>query len=332
MSDSSAGVFQTIHPNEILLRGSKLDFDIVRIPLALSEAALKASLARVQEKFPWSGKDGEDHYRAIGLQYHDPKNPYLDAVDRQATYTLGEARQFELSIEHSRFRFFDRRNLAGEEFEYVFRRLLPLRVFRTRLMTVAPGFHAGNPHSDGPKSMRLHIPLETNPGAWFEIEGRRYHLPADGSAYLVNTSLVHRIGNDGSTPRTHWVSVLFRRSEAPIHPLALLAIRDFWEEHHGRDGTPVEALKKACDERTGKQCELCQKRDLRLFHIPDTNILRSICAACMEDLIRRHRLETPSTSANGRYEEHALREEKIVHELKALLENAVEECSSNKPT
>jgi hypothetical protein len=335
MLESSTTFFQPIHPNEILSRGERADFDILRIPYGFSPARLKASLDLVHRKFPWSGKDGEDSYRAIGLQYHDPKNPFLDAIDRQATYSHGEGRSLELAIEHSPFRFFDRRNLAADEFEYVFRRLIPLRVYRTRLMSVAPGFFPGNPHSDGPRSMRLHIPLETNPSAWFEIQGKRYHMPADGSAYLVNTSLVHRIGNEGSTPRTHWVSVLYKRGNIPLHPIALLAIRDFWEEHHGRDGSAAEALKQECVRRTQSRCELCWQKDSigpHIFHVPDTKLLRSVCATCMENLIRGQKLETPGISAYGQYEDHALRESKVVEELKALLENAVEKCRSNMPT
>ena len=334
MSNSPITTFQNLHPTDILLRGEKLDFEILRIPLGLSPSTLMATLKLVQEKFPWSGKDGEDDYRAIGLQYHDPSNPYLDAVDRQATYTAGEGRSLELAIEHSPFRFFDRRNRAGDEFEFVFRRLMPLRMYRTRLMSIAPGFLPGNPHSDGPRSMRLHIPLETNPQAWFEISGKRYHLPADGSAYLINTSRVHRVGNDGPNPRAHWVSVLYRRGNIPLHPVALLAIRDFWEENHGRDGSPVEVLKKECDKRTGKRCELCWQQESQgpqLFHIPDTKILRSVCATCMENLMRRHKVEAPGASANGHYDEHALREAKVVEDLKALLENAVNECSPKMP-
>lgn len=305
------------------MRGSRLNFDVLRIPYAFSVSELQSALARVKEKFPWSGKDGEVDYQAIGLQYHDPNNPYLDAVDRQATYVRGENRQISLATEHSPFRFFDRRNLAGDEFEFVFRRVTPLRMYRTRLMSVSPGARPGSLHTDGARSIRLHVPIETNSGCWFELEGRRLHLPADGSAYLINTSLMHRIGNEGTSPRTHLVSVLFSRSDATIHPVALLAIRDFWEEHHGQDGAPAEKLKKECEQRAGKRCELCNKEDRRLFHIPDQHMLRSVCAICIEDLARKNSLDAPGPSARGRYLEHASREEKSVETLKALLENAV---------
>ncbi len=305
------------------MRGARLDFDVLRIPYALSILQLQSALARAKGKYPWSGKDGEDEYQAIGLQYHDPNNPYFDAVDRQATYIMGENRQVSLATEHAPFRFFDRRNLAGDEFEFVFRRIIPLRIYRSRLMCVSPGARPGNLHTDGARSIRLHIPIETNSDCWFEIDGRRHHLPADGSAYLINTSLMHRIGNEGISPRTHLVSVLFSRSDATLHPVALLAIRDFWEEHHGQDGAPAERLKKECEKRAGKRCELCKMQDRRLFHVPDQKMLRSVCAICIEDLARKNSLEAPGPSFRGLYLEHASREKKSVETLKSLLEYAV---------
>lgn len=48
-----------------------------------------------------------------------------------------------------------------------------------------------------------HIPLITNPGSWFIYEHRCFHMPADGSVYLVNNGRPHTFVNSGYEPRVH---------------------------------------------------------------------------------------------------------------------------------
>ena len=56
-------------------------------------------------------------------------------------------------------------------------------------------------HRDGFYWMRLHIPLVTNPHCKFISENDITHMPADGSAYLVNTAQMHMAINNGPTER-----------------------------------------------------------------------------------------------------------------------------------
>jgi hypothetical protein len=78
-------------------------------------------------------------------------------------------------------------------------------------------------HRDAPDehyAVRLHIPIVTNSGCFFEVspagvppyEGedherqvKRAHLPADGSAYFLWVNRVHRVVNLGSEHRYHIV-------------------------------------------------------------------------------------------------------------------------------
>ncbi|MDZ4083913.1 MAG: aspartyl/asparaginyl beta-hydroxylase domain-containing protein [Bdellovibrionales bacterium] len=309
MSDSQT-TLQTIHPNDLYARGRLLDFDVLRVPYGFSKVRLERALARVQANFPWSGKDGEDLYQAIGLQYSalnvpkgdqpiPPEKTYLDAVDRKATYEYGEgydktydSTSVKVAKLHAPFRFFDRLNPAGARFDFVFQRLLPFRLYRTRLMTIFPGFELPDAHIDGKLSVRLHIPIETNPDSWIEISGRRYHLPSDGSGYLINTSRPHRVGNNGTSPRTHLVSILYQNGAGPLHPIAVNAIRDFYEQYHGLDGKTVADVKAACRKLSQERCEICQSTGLRLYEIPskdasaDLDLLRSLCSNCIENLCR----------------------------------------------
>jgi Aspartyl/Asparaginyl beta-hydroxylase len=114
----------------------------------------------------------------------------------------------------------------------------PLRA--VRLLGLAPGSfireHTDNAldYEDG--LVRIHIPVQTNPGVEFYISGDRVLLEA-GRAYYLNVNLPHRVNNRGLTERIHlvidaevdeWVRALFARSEqAPRCPAPARGIAQF---------------------------------------------------------------------------------------------------------
>jgi hypothetical protein len=49
----------------------------------------------------------------------------------------------------------------------------------------------------------LHIPLITNEGCRFVYEDKAFHMPADGSVYIVNNEKSHSFMNGGTEPRVH---------------------------------------------------------------------------------------------------------------------------------
>ncbi|OFZ31909.1 MAG: hypothetical protein A2622_11870 [Bdellovibrionales bacterium RIFCSPHIGHO2_01_FULL_40_29] len=64
-------------------------------------------------------------------------------------------------------------------------------------------------HQDGSAKyyqVRLHIPLITNPQATFETDFGKIHLPADGSAYVAKINTNHRVVNEGTEDRYHFVA------------------------------------------------------------------------------------------------------------------------------
>lgn len=65
-----------------------------------------------------------------------------------------------------------------------------------------------SPHTDGDKTgsipHKIHIPLQTNEGAFFYVDGIKYHLKA-GEAYEVNNAAVHSAANGGNTDRIHLI-------------------------------------------------------------------------------------------------------------------------------
>jgi hypothetical protein len=61
-----------------------------------------------------------------------------------------------------------------------------------------------NFHTDSDKFLKVHIPIHTNPQAYFVFEpNRRYVFTADGSMILVNTNIKHSTSNQGNSDRVH---------------------------------------------------------------------------------------------------------------------------------
>jgi len=83
-------------------------------------------------------------------------------------------------------------------------------VTRTRFAYMAPG-HSIKPHIDynTTYSIRVHIPIVTNPDAVMYVKSKgdthKMHMPADGSAYFLNTGMVHWAENNGTEGRVHLV-------------------------------------------------------------------------------------------------------------------------------
>lgn len=81
------------------------------------------------------------------------------------------------------------------------------RPARAMLVRLAPG-GVISPHTDtgiyAEATVRFHLPLVTNPGAWLEVDGEKYHLPA-GALYAFDKHVPHRGGNDGDTARVHMI-------------------------------------------------------------------------------------------------------------------------------
>lgn len=82
-------------------------------------------------------------------------------------------------------------------------RSLGLEPARVRLSILKSGGHSTK-HRDAPEgqySIRLHIPIITNPGAVFATQDEESHMPADGSAYILDVSREHQVFNRGHQDR-----------------------------------------------------------------------------------------------------------------------------------
>jgi hypothetical protein len=93
-------------------------------------------------------------------------------------------------------------------------------------------------YEDG--EIRIHVPIQTNPGVEFYVAGERLLLE-EGASYFVNVNLPHRVNNRGAADRVHlvidaevneWVCALFRQGDAegwhiPRSPLPPRSVDDF---------------------------------------------------------------------------------------------------------
>jgi hypothetical protein len=113
-----------------------------------------------------------------------------------------------------------------------------------RLLSLAPGSfireHTDHALDFEDGEIRVHIPIETNPGVEFYVCGERLLLE-EGACYYVNVNLPHRVNNRGERDRVHlvidaevndWVRALFRRGRAdgwhiPRCPLPALGFDEF---------------------------------------------------------------------------------------------------------
>jgi hypothetical protein len=126
--------------------------------------------------------------RQTSLQYRESENPWISSVGR-------------LRDNESLFN-----NLNPFFKDTIFETIInKYKLVRTRLMWV-PQFSCYSMHKD--QSLRLHIPLITNPDCYFVFkQGLIEHLQC-GKVYSVNTTEYHTFINCSSSPRLHLMGVI----------------------------------------------------------------------------------------------------------------------------
>jgi hypothetical protein len=189
----SAGSGREVAPEalgEILGAG---DYEVLRLTRPrFGIDHLVGALERVRRRFALQPRNQDPTYRGICLQSCDDTDDPLYGL-----LNLRRGRGARPAVEPTA--------IAGE-FAAVFEALSShVALDRGRLLELHPG-HVMPFHSDGAGSRRLHIPIITEGQCLIEFEaGGSYHLPADGSCFLVNTEHGHRATNRSPAPRTHLV-------------------------------------------------------------------------------------------------------------------------------
>lgn len=81
------------------------------------------------------------------------------------------------------------------------------RPARAMVVRLRPGGRV-LPHADhgiyADATERYHVPLITNPGAWFQFGDARFHMAA-GGVFAFDKHIEHSAGNDGAEDRLHLI-------------------------------------------------------------------------------------------------------------------------------
>ena len=181
------------------------------LPFRFDAARLKADLARVQaeEWTPhYNDRDYGGVWRGAALRSATGATDHLLAKDPKA-------RPFVDTPLAERCPYF-REVMAA----------FPCPLKSVRLLGLAPRSFIRE-HSDDAldyedSEVRIHVPIQTNPGVEFYLSGERLLLE-EGGCYYLNVNLPHRVNNRGCSERIHlvidaevdgWVRELFERGRA----------------------------------------------------------------------------------------------------------------------
>ena len=164
----------------------RLDHPFIRLPIRFDHEALADEIGRVSEA-AWqahpSGFPGNDALLLLSKE----GDPHDDA-------THGPMRPTPVLSELP----YLRQVLAG----------LETVIGRTRLMRIAPEAEA-SPHVDTAyywwDRVRVHVPVQTNPGVTFHCGPDQVHMAA-GETWVFDTWKRHRVTNPGPRPRIHLVA------------------------------------------------------------------------------------------------------------------------------
>jgi hypothetical protein len=99
-------------------------------------------------------------------------------------------------------------NASCPELEHLINQVrnLGFVAYRARIIQIQPG-NTSSRHTDGMPDklvLRLHVIIETNPGAHFITDTEHRHLE-EHKIFLINVNEYHRVRNMGDTVRTHLI-------------------------------------------------------------------------------------------------------------------------------
>lgn len=85
---------------------------------------------------------------------------------------------------------------------------------RIKVSFMAPGSEVKR-HIDMDSTLvlKVHVPLITNDDCYFYVGNpeQKFHMPADGTAQILNVGLPHRVENNGSTDRFHLIMNVYQQ-------------------------------------------------------------------------------------------------------------------------
>ena len=192
----------------------KLEYNVFKLPsqydFDLKEMQQQVSLL-LQEHDPISvskNSHGEKFNRYKGLGFYarkDSSHPLEDHFLRRdkeigIVYPddLHLNNQLPELIEND---FTETTDIMNEYFTKIFS-VFRSKISKASLLDLRPlgwlGAHVDFPYY---RTIRLHASISGNENAWYEVNGEKFQLPADGSWYFIDTGKYHSIWNDGRENR-----------------------------------------------------------------------------------------------------------------------------------
>lgn len=179
-----------------------LGLDIQRLQQHLKECVLDKEITKQSEAFGgWSVLSPDGDYRQGWVQGHKLLKPETTEEEKaEIRKAFGNKKIAEYTVETE--------ICTGYLLEIVeMLRERQLSPCRARIIRLTAGLACSWHFDTTPNNylVRLHIPIVTNPGCFFETPNEREHLPADGSAYFIFVNREHRVINHGTEDRYHLV-------------------------------------------------------------------------------------------------------------------------------
>lgn len=180
---------------ELVAKISNIQFDINTV---------RTDILSIINDVPPIAKDGNAGlYTSVGLQYLDAANPYYDSV--RGIFYVDDTHTLRLNS--SSTKLWTKWNDLDDRVSYLKDPIynLGLELYRTRILQAHPGMQSVK-HID--YDWKYHIPVTTNTDSFLDYSGTRVHLPANGSAYIVNAGFMHTFNNLGTDMRIHYCGIL----------------------------------------------------------------------------------------------------------------------------
>ena len=153
-------------------------------------------------------KDGDkfNRYRGLGFYSREGSNTPLEDHFIRRDELTGEVYPDDLHLNNNLPQliendFTNPTSILDDYFTEVFG-VFKSKVSKASILDLRPLGWLGS-HVDFPyyKTVRLHASISGNENAWYEVNGERFQLPADGNWYFIDTGKYHSIWNDGRENR-----------------------------------------------------------------------------------------------------------------------------------
>jgi hypothetical protein len=147
-----------------------------------------------------------NRYKGLGFFARDnAENPLSDHFTRRDT-SLGEVFPDDLHLNDSlpdlyENDFVNPTQIYNDYFKQIFS-VFKHSISKASLLELRSKGYLGS-HVDFPyyKGIRLHATISGGENAWYEINGEKFQIPADGNWYFIDTGKYHSVWNEGPDDR-----------------------------------------------------------------------------------------------------------------------------------